>query len=138
MKSSAQILLRTASPSIGCFVRAGTRHFVRRLRLSRRVSYRRYTRFHLQCLTGEMQRVEADPEAPRSQPGGQRQLLKSLRGKGPLTARGVDEAATDGRAVGEDTPLLPMTTPKPKGGRERADDRAWREGILWIIRTGAR
>ncbi len=35
-------------------------------------------------------------------------------------------------------PLLPKAKPKPKGGRPRADDRACLEGILWILRTGAR
>ena len=35
-------------------------------------------------------------------------------------------------------PHLPKARPKPKGGRPRADDRACMEGILWILRTGAR
>lgn len=35
-------------------------------------------------------------------------------------------------------PLLPKVEPGPKGGRRRADNREVLEGILWILRTGAR
>jgi transposase len=35
-------------------------------------------------------------------------------------------------------PHLPKRKPSPKGGRPPADDRACFEGILWILRTGAR
>ena len=35
-------------------------------------------------------------------------------------------------------PLLPTRKRNPKGGRPRADDRACLEGILWVLRTGAR
>jgi transposase len=35
-------------------------------------------------------------------------------------------------------PLLPKRKRNPKGGRPRADDRACLEGILWVLRTGAR
>ena len=33
---------------------------------------------------------------------------------------------------------LPKPKPKPKGGRPRADDRECMEGILWVLRSGAR
>ncbi len=35
-------------------------------------------------------------------------------------------------------PLLPKARAKPHGGRPRAPDRGCFEGILWILRTGAR
>jgi transposase len=35
-------------------------------------------------------------------------------------------------------PLIPQAPPRPKGGRPRADDRLVFEGILWILKTGAR
>ena len=35
-------------------------------------------------------------------------------------------------------PLIPPGPPKPKGGRPPAPDRACLEGILWILKTGAR
>jgi transposase len=35
-------------------------------------------------------------------------------------------------------PHLPRPKPSPKGGRPRADDRECLEGILWVVRTGAR
>ena len=34
--------------------------------------------------------------------------------------------------------LLPRRPPHPRGGRPRADDRPVLEGILWILRSGAR
>jgi transposase len=33
---------------------------------------------------------------------------------------------------------LPEHPPSPKGGRPRADDRECLEGLLWLLRTGAR
>jgi len=35
-------------------------------------------------------------------------------------------------------PHLPEHPPSPRGGRPRADDRESLEGILWLLRTGAR
>ena len=35
-------------------------------------------------------------------------------------------------------PLLPVHPPSPKGGRPRADDRECLEGLLWLLRSGAR
>ena len=35
-------------------------------------------------------------------------------------------------------PHLPAHPPSPAGGRPRADDRECLEGILWLLRTGAR
>ncbi len=35
-------------------------------------------------------------------------------------------------------PLLPARRPQPKGGRPWADDRECLEGILWVLRSGAR
>lgn len=34
--------------------------------------------------------------------------------------------------------LLPKGTPSPLGGRRRIDDREVMEGILWVLRSGAR
>ena len=35
-------------------------------------------------------------------------------------------------------PRFPKHPPSPKGGRPRADDRECLEGLLWLLRTGAR
>jgi transposase len=34
--------------------------------------------------------------------------------------------------------LLPKEAPSPRGGRRRIDDREVLEGILWVLRSGAR
>jgi transposase len=39
---------------------------------------------------------------------------------------------------GRIAPLLPVHPPSPKGGRPRADDRECLEGLLWLLRSGAR
>ena len=35
-------------------------------------------------------------------------------------------------------PHLPVHAPSPKGGRPREDDRECLEGLLWLLRSGAR
>ena len=35
-------------------------------------------------------------------------------------------------------PLLPKINPSPEGGRRRVDNRRCFEGILWVLRSGAR
>ena len=35
-------------------------------------------------------------------------------------------------------PFIPKVACNPRGGRPRADDRACLEGILWVLRSGAR
>ncbi len=35
-------------------------------------------------------------------------------------------------------PLLPQRPPRPRGGRPPANDRKVLEGILWMLRSGAR
>lgn len=39
---------------------------------------------------------------------------------------------------GRVAPHLPEHPPSPAGGRPRADDRECLEGVLWLLRTGAR
>jgi transposase len=39
---------------------------------------------------------------------------------------------------GHIAPHLPKHAPSPQGGRPRADDRECLEGLLWLLRTGAR
>jgi transposase len=52
-------------------------------------------------------------------------------------ARKTKRVLTD-EQWGRVAPHLPEHPPSPKGGRPRADDRACLEGILWLLRTGAR
>lgn len=52
-------------------------------------------------------------------------------------ARATKRMLTDDQ-WGRIAPHLPDHPPSPKGGRPRADDRACLEGILWLLRTGAR
>jgi len=35
-------------------------------------------------------------------------------------------------------PFLPQRVRSARGGRPPADDRAWLEGVLWLLRSGAR
>lgn len=35
-------------------------------------------------------------------------------------------------------PLIPKRKPSKKGGRKRVDNRRCFEGILWVLRSGAR
>ena len=58
--------------------------------------------------------------------------VSSARGR----ADGAIRSATDRRPVGQDPALAPETTPAP--ARPRADDRKVLEGILWMLRSGAR
>lgn len=44
---------------------------------------------------------------------------------------------TDGQ-WGKIERLLPKEMPSPRGGRRRIDDREVMEGILWVLRSGAR
>jgi transposase len=52
-------------------------------------------------------------------------------------ARKTKRMLTDGQWQ-RVAPHLPEHPPSPKGGRPRADDRECLEGILWLLRTGAR
>ena len=52
-------------------------------------------------------------------------------------ARKTKRVLTD-EQWGRVAPHLPEHPPSPKGGRPRADDRECLEGILWLLRTGAR
>jgi transposase len=52
-------------------------------------------------------------------------------------ARATKRVLTDD-PWGRIAPHLPEHPPSPKGGRPRADDRECLEGILWLLRTGAR
>src|SRR5579871_3399382 len=52
-------------------------------------------------------------------------------------ARTTKRVLTDGQWH-RIAPHLPAHPPSPKGGRPRAADRDCLEGILWLLRTGAR
>jgi transposase len=52
-------------------------------------------------------------------------------------ARKTPRVLTD-EQWGRIAPHLPQPPRSPKGGRPRADDRECLEGILWLLRTGAR
>ena len=53
-------------------------------------------------------------------------------------ADGAIRSAVDRRPMGKDPALARETTETPTRGRPRADDRKVPEGILWILRSGAR
>ena len=52
-------------------------------------------------------------------------------------ARSTKRVLTD-EQWGRIEPCLPEYEPSPQGGRPRANDRECLEGILWLLRTGAR
>jgi len=52
-------------------------------------------------------------------------------------ARGQEVLLTDAQWE-RISPFLPKRTSSPRGGRPAADDRACLEGILWVLRSGAR
>jgi transposase len=52
-------------------------------------------------------------------------------------ARKTKRVLTD-EQWGRIAPHLPYHPPSPKGGRPRADDRECLEGLLWLLRSGAR
>src|SRR5207253_11104911 len=51
--------------------------------------------------------------------------------------RATKRVLTDGQWA-RIRPHLPRYAPSPRGGRPRADDRECLEGVLWLLRTGAR
>jgi len=53
-------------------------------------------------------------------------------------ADGAIRSAVDRCPVGKDPALAPKRRKRPQGGRPPADDRKVLEGILWILRSGAR
>jgi transposase len=52
-------------------------------------------------------------------------------------SRKTNRVVTD-EQWGRIVPHLPEHRPSPKGGRPRADDRECLEGLLWLLRSGAR
>jgi transposase len=59
------------------------------------------------------------------------------RRKEPIMSRKTKRVVTDEQWE-RIAPHLPEHPPSPKGGRPRADDRECLEGILWLLRSGAR
>ena len=60
--------------------------------------------------------------------------MHSARGR----ANGAIWSVADRRPVGKDPALAPPATAATTGGRPPAPDRKVLEGILWILRSGAR
>jgi transposase len=64
-------------------------------------------------------------------------MLFTDRAQEPIMSRKTKRVLTDEQWE-RIAPHLPEHPPSPKGGRPRADDRACLEGLLWLLRSGAR